>query len=394
MALLFISSFVPDRPEFWNPAFGRSGNNVSIGLADAFPKGTVLVSCRPTPSYPSGKLYFPEADVELTEDKTIHFVRTLNIKFVKNLVWGIECQRYISKWAKDYVGEENSVLVYNVDCPPISQLYSVCKKTNTKLFCMMYDMGMPPKRFGLGYFTRLGYAFFEKIAKKYFPLIDGRIVINEKMVDEYAPGMDYILIDGGINNQVISNLFPLKEREAEDYVFVCAGKLWDQNGTKLILDAFKLHPELKASVVFAGKGLDVPLIEDACKNDPRIKYVGMLTTEELFKLYETSDVLLNLRIEEEVDFHFPGKVQEYLVTGKHIISTPIAHAERDYGEYMTFLHDITPNGLADLMNQVMSRGKEQLYETGIKARDFMLKNRTWAARVSEIMDYINSKSAK
>ena len=392
MALLFISSFVPDRPEYWNPAFGRSGNNVSLGLADAFPDGTALVSCRPTPSYPNGKLFFPAEDVKLEGGKSIHFVKTLNLKFVKNLIWGFECQRYISQWAKDHQGEDNSILVYNVDCPPISQLYRVCKKTHTKLFCMMYDMGMPPKRFGLGFFTRLGYAFFEKIAKKYFPLIEGRIIINEKMIDEYAPNKDYILVDGGINNQVINNLFPLRVNQEESFVFVCAGKLWDQNGTKLILEAFKKHPELKATIVFAGKGLDVPLIEDACKRDSRIKYVGMLTTEELFKLYETSDVLLNLRIEEEVDFHFPGKVQEYLVTGKHIISTPIAHAERDYGEYMTFLHDITPDGLAELMGQVMKRGKFDLYETGVKAREFMLKNRTWTARAAEIMDYINSKT--
>ena len=115
----------------------------------------------------------------------------------------------------------------------------------------------------------------------------------------------------------------------------------------------------------------------------------MLNMDNLFKLYESADVLLNLRMEEEVDFHFPGKLLEYLATGRFVISTPVAHAERDYSEYMAVLHDRTPEGLIRMMETVQQRGKKRLYETGVKARQFMLENRTWDKQTQRILKYMN-----
>ena len=43
MNLLFISNIVPDREEYWNEAFTRAGNNVFLGMSDAFPKNTFKV---------------------------------------------------------------------------------------------------------------------------------------------------------------------------------------------------------------------------------------------------------------------------------------------------------------------------------------------------------------
>lgn len=144
-------------------------------------------------------------------------------------------------------------------------------------------------------------------------------------------------------------------------------------------------------VIFCGKGIDVPKIEEAAKADSRIEYFGMLTQDELFKVYEDADVLLNLRIEEEEDFHFPGKLLECLSMGKLVVSTPIAHAKRDYGRYMKVLHDVTPAGLASLMREIVSTPKSDLYEPGMEARKFMLENRIWEKRTQEIMENINRK---
>lgn len=393
MSLLFISSIVPDEERFRTPAFTRSGNNVLTGIAKSIPADTKLtvLSCIPIPSYPVGKLYVSAEIVNLTESIEIHMLPVFNLKIIKNIIWAYYCKKFIRRWAKENEGEPLDVLVYNIYTPSLSSLYRVCKGVGAKLHCILYDLGVPPKRLGLPLLTMMAYKKGEKIAKKYVPLIDGRIVINESIVSHYAPGKDYILVDGGINEQVINNLFPLRESKDECYTLVLAGMLWDQNGTKLVLDMMAAHLDMNVKVYLAGKGIDVPLIEEAAKKDSRIVYTGMLTMEELFKLYEKADILLNLRIEEEVDFHFPSKLLEYMVTGKHVISTPIAHAERDYGEFLSVLHSATPDELAHLIENIMSKGKKTLYEKGLQARKFMLEKRTWEARTKEIMEYINNK---
>jgi glycosyltransferase involved in cell wall biosynthesis len=233
----------------------------------------------------------------------------------------------------------------------------------------------------------------EKEAYKYIPLIDGRVVINENIIQHYAPDRDYVLVDGGICQLVVSHLFPLVESPSGPLHLVCAGMLWDQNGTKLILEALSMCPDLEVVVHFAGRGIDVPLIKDAASKDPRIQYEGMLTMDELFALYEKSDILLNLRLEEEVDFHFPSKLLECMATGKHVISTPIAHAERDYGKYITILHDMSPEGLVKKIKELSEIGRTELVKMGKETRRFMLEHRQWAERTKEILNYLNRKQS-
>lgn len=393
MALLFISNIVPDRAPYNAAGFTRSGNNVLLGIANSLPteEPATLISCRPIASFPNGPLWIKSEIVSLDDNKQVLILPTLNIKIFKNILWGFCIKRYISKWAKEHAGEVRNVLIYNIYTPPVSSVYKACKKYGCKLYGILYDLGVPPKNLKLSKLTMLGYRYMERMAMKYIRLLSGRIVINESIVEHYAPSEDYLLIDGGVNNNVIANLFPLEESKTNDYVLVLAGMLWSQNGTGLLLKTLEQYPDLPVTVYFAGDGIDVPIIKKAAEQDSRIHYAGMLKPAALFELYQKADILLNLRLEEEVDFHFPSKLLEYLSTGKHVVSTSVAHAERDYGDYMTILHDRTPDVLAETLINVMKQGKKQLYEQGVRAREFMLKSRTWQARTDEILKYMKSK---
>lgn len=391
MSLLFISSLVPDRQEFHNAAFTRSGNNVLQGIADAlWKKGySEMISFRPTPSFPRGKIWFGSEVVVFDSGLQVFIVPTLNVKILKNLFEGVYTFFYVLRWAFKHRGEDNKILVYNIYDPPISFLYRACRWSKTKLYTILYDLGVPPKRLGLSKMTMLAYKLSELAAKKYIPRMDGRIVINESIVRHYSPDKDFLLIDGGINDSVLNTLFPLRMSCSDIYTFVCAGMLWDQNGTKLILEAMKVNKNPKIKVLFAGRGIDVPIIEEASRHDSRIEYLGMLTMEKLFKVYEQADVLMNLRIEEEMDFHFPSKLLEILASGKCVISTPIAHAKRDYGKYIEILEPISAEALSNLINRITLVSKSDLCERGKEQRQFMIQHRNWNVRTAEILKYMN-----
>lgn len=392
MAVLFISPLCPDRPEYHTKALNRSGNNVLLGIADHFYKvlgNNIEFVCTPcVPSYPNGKLWIKSNSDILDNGAKIQFLPTLNFKIIKSKLWAIQSKKYIKEWAKRHINEERKVLIYNTYHPAVEDIYKACKDTDSELYAILYDLGMPPKRLGLSKLTMLGYKMAEKQAFKYIPMLDGRIVINENIAKDYAPGRNFLLVDGGINQYVAKMLFPLKVSTNQGLVCVSAGMLWDQNGTRLILETLKQNPDLGITVQFAGKGIDVPVIEKAARTDNRIQYLGMLTLDKLFKVYEQADVLFNLRLEEEVDYHFPSKLLECLATGKHVISTPVAHAERDYGLYASILKDRTAAGLAKLLRDIAAREKSDLYRSGLKAREFMLQNRNWNVQSERILDYM------
>ncbi len=396
MAVLFISSLTPDRKEYWTNAFARSGFNaikgVGLSMADLIGKDNIeFVSMPSYQSFPNGPLWLSGKHDILENGSKVSILPTLNLKVIKTIHWSLQYAKYIRKWAKKHKGEDCKVFIYNTYHPSIDYIYNACKKAGVKLYCMLYDLGVPPKRLGLSRLSMYGYERAEKTAEKYIPQLDGRIVINERIVDHYAPGKDYILIDGGITEQLVDKLFPLKETSSAEYTFVLAGMLWDQNGTRLILDALEQRPKLNVRVKICGKGIDVPLIQEAAKSDARIEYLGMLTQEELFKVYENADVLLNLRIEEEEDFHFPGKFLECLAMGKLVLTTPIAHVERDYGNFVKILHNITGEGLACVMEEITRTPKSELLGKGKAARAFMLENRTWSQRTKDIVKYMELK---
>ena len=169
MAILFISNVVPDHKEYHNPALNRSGNNVVMGICDALPSESnyTLLSCRPVPSFPRGKMFFKGETVKLDSGRDVYIVPTLNIKLLKNLYWGLWFYFYVRKWAKKNSKEKRDILVYNIYTPPISWLYRAAKKTKSKLTAILYDLGVPPKRLGLSKLTMFGYKMMEKEAKKY-----------------------------------------------------------------------------------------------------------------------------------------------------------------------------------------------------------------------------------
>ena len=392
MSILFISSLVPDNPNYWSSAFTRSGQNVVRGIACSLREHVAnveLVSCKPLPSFPKGPLFIKSGSDVLDDGQNIHFLPTINLLFLKNIVWGVSALLYILKWSRKHPNKSRTVLVYNIYVPLISSLYRACKLTKSKLYAILYDLGVPPATLNLSVIKMFGYKQYEKLAHKFIPKLDGRIVINENIVKEYAPSCDYILIDGGVNDIFIKTLFPLRISDNNTVTYVLAGMLWEQNGTRILLEAIKLKPYLNLKVIFAGQGNDVPLIIETSKNDPRVEYVGMLSIDELMKYYEQADILLNLRVEEDNDMHFPSKLLEYMSVGKWVISTPVAHAPRDYGNYLDILYDYTPEGLAQKMEELSCLSKKQMYDFGMQARNYILRYRTWDTRTKEIIQYIN-----
>lgn len=388
--LFFISSLVPDKEAYRTTAFSRSGNNVLEGIAESIPESIdlELVGLRPIAPFPQGKLWLNSSKETLFSNRCLSLWPVFNLKIVKDIFWGLLCFNKIRKWRAQVKGETAHLLMYNIYSPFFPFIYWACRLNKIQIYVILYDLGVPPKRLHLGGATMTAYKLYEYIAKHYIPKIDGRIIINEKIIDYYAPGKDYLLIDGGVNNAVVNRLFPLKLSSTNDYVFVCAGMLWDQNGTRLILDAMKLIKAHNIRILFAGRGNDVPLIEQASKNDARIIYLGMLSMDQLFGVYENADVLLNLRIEEKRDFHFPSKLLEYMATGKTVVSTPIAHAERDYGDYIEILRDVTGKGLASLILKISKTPKDLLLEKGRCTRNFIVSKRTWSYRTAEILKYM------
>jgi glycosyltransferase involved in cell wall biosynthesis len=224
------------------------------------------------------------------------------------------------------------------------------------------------------------------------PRLDGRVVITERIAEDFAPAKHFLHVDGALGAEVLGRLPPLEDGEEvpKEFTLFFAGRLWEANGVRVILRAFSLLGDPGLRLFIAGQGPLKDLVVEAAARDPRIRYLGFLGMDEVMKLYGEVDVLLNIRLTSRVQtpYLFPSKLLEYYATGKIVITTPVAHAEREYGHFGFVLREETPEALARLIESVRAQPPRKRLEMGRAARRYMLAEKTWARQGERIARYL------
>lgn len=397
ISVLFFGTLVPETSDYINSAFNRSGNSVQEGISQELCKKEVnleFVSLAPISSYPnSNKLYFRLKNINYNQQFKLILSPFINLMLIKSICFLIYSIYYSIKWSLKNRNQQKFILVYNVYTPPIFIVYIIGKITNSKTIAILYDLGIPPKSLNLDLKRRLIYKCVEFFAKIYIPKIDGRIVINLDIQFDYAKEKDCILIDGGINQQTEIKLSNVKHSNNKKCIFLLAGSLWEANGTKYIIQAIKKIKGNNFEVWFAGKGVDEEFIINSSKEDKRIKYIGFLTFDELIRVYNKIDVLLNLRLINDCEgkYLFPSKIIEYLATGKYVISTNISHIKEVYGQYCYVLNQNDEASLIKAIEDVVCIDKNELLNIGENARKFIISTHTWEKQTEKIIEYFFKK---
>jgi len=396
ISIAFLGTLVPDTIEFQNIALTPAGNMVQDGFVTGFYNHGVkltLFSQRPIASYPKSKTVFcAKKTIEYRKSLKLIVVPFINILFLKTITGVIFDFFALIKWAIKNSNNKRCIIVYNPYTPPLPFVYWMGKLTGSKSIAILYDLGMPPKQLHLSSLKKTIYRFVEFFAKKYIPKLDGRIVINENIALDYAPGNHFLLVDGGISSNILERLFDLTEKKnREKTIFLLAGSLWGANGTQIIIETLNSNKNPKIEMWFAGDGSDVSIIKDAAAKDSRIKYKGKLSLDQLFDLYREADVLMNIRVtsEGEGDYLFPSKILEYLTVGKYTITTKVAHIEKEYGHLCKVLNSNNSEELSYTMEELIQLSDEELVRRGKLARKYMLDNHTWEQQSIKIQEYIN-----
>ena len=397
ISIAFLGTLVPDTKEFQNKALTRAGNMVQDGIVSGLQEqGAKLTvfSHRPIASFPGDKtLFCRKKKIKYSGSINLVLIPFINILLIKTITGALFDFVALLKWAIKNKNTERIILVYNTYTPPINFVYWMGKITRSKTAAILYDLGMPPKELKLNALKKTIYRFVEFFAKRYIPRLDGRIVINENIARDYAPGKHFLLVDGGISSNITERLFDLTEKNnREKTIFLLAGSLWGANGTQLIIETLKRNKNPKIEMWFAGDGQDVSLINESTSNDQRIKYKGRLNLDQLFELYKQSDVLMNIRVtsNDEGTYLFPSKILEYLTVGKFTISTKVAHIEKEYGHLCKIIQRNDINELSAVMDELTEMSDHEITSKGKIAQNFMLANRTWMKQSSRIFNYVSN----
>ena len=96
------------------------------------------------------------------------------------------------------------------------------------------------------------------------------------------------------------------------------------------------------------------------------------------------------RLTKAVDtrYFFPSKLMELLVSGTPVLSTCTGHVEAEYGHVLYLLREETPEALAVRIREIRAIDPAERQRLGLRARDFMLREKTWDRQGERLARYI------
>jgi len=393
----FVGIVAPDRPEYWNPVFSRAGNsaqlNILKGLAAAGVDLSLVLSFLPTPSFPraGGRLFVRGRRVALFDGCVARFLPFLNVRPLKQLSWGLAALACLIRWSIRERATRRVVLCYNLSYPPGVFIYLAARLTGAAVVPILFDVGWPIGSDLDSFSQRIIYS----MTKWLIPRVEGRVVITESIARDLAPGKHFLHVDGGIDPREVYLPPPRVTSERRELVLGYAGSLWPINGIDIMLEAMRGIEDPGVRLRIAGGGMLAERVSREAAADSRIEYAGPLDPEQIRTFIADCDVLLNIRRFStlQTPYNFPSKLFEYFAAGKPVISTPIAHLEREYGDYCFLLRQDSAPALIDVVRAVRKMDRYEVEAKGRSALTHVRMEKTWAQQGARMAAYLNGEVA-
>lgn len=150
---------------------------------------------------------------------------------------------------------------------------------------------------------------------------DGYIFLTEKMNERLnKKNKPYVVVEGMVD-QAVLEIPNTVENKYPEAVCMMAGLLEDIFGVSALLKAFMKTDKANARLLFYGKGSAVSEINACAEKDPRIKYCGELTNQQIVAEEKKATLLINPRPAEGewTAYSFPSKIWSIWHPERHLL---------------------------------------------------------------------------
>jgi glycosyltransferase involved in cell wall biosynthesis len=388
----YVGSVVPDHPPYNAPPFSRSANlfqtELIRGVVNLGLKPSLVLSFRTVPSFPKKpQMRVVGESIEEGDLPTIRLLGFINLTPFKQVMLGLSAFFFLTVWSLRRLGKPRLILVYNLTAPPGLFLWLAARLTGARICGLLCDIEVP----GVTVPDSIIFRWDLRMHRFLIPRLDGRVVVAEATQQDFAPGQPFLLMEGGVSEDLIGRTLPepARARLDEPFRMVAVGKLDETNGFDLMLEAMRHLSGEAVSLDIAGAGPLAKLVEEEARRDPRIRMHGFLDLAGVLALYRDADLILVIRKTQarNTRYFFPSKLMEALLSAVPVLATNTGHLRKVYGEYLFVLENETAEGLAQRILSIKLQSVEQRHHLGTEARAFMIREKHWRAQCHKIRDY-------
>lgn len=238
------------------------------------------------------------------------------------------------------------------------------------------------------------YLFFKKldfrIIDNSIDKIDSFVLLSKYMRDPLnVKDRPWTLVEGiyNLNDDIKTNEYKDGLRR-----ILYSGSLHERNGIMNLVHTFMKIDNVNYRLVICGEGDSREKIENAALKDERIIFKGLVNREKVLELQKKCDLLVNPRTSdgEYTKYSFPSKTMEYLASGTPTLLYKLPGILEEYYDYCYSISKDGSESLYQKIIEVLNKPNDELKLFGLKAREFILKNKNPEKQCEKISKMINN----
>lgn len=322
------------------------------------------------------KLFICEKD-EVEDGVKYHYYRTVNLSLFRQAMILLGAKKAVKKHKKT----ADFVICDCLNRANATGMASVANKNKIPVIMIVTDLP--------------DYQFDQATAEKYNELLskaDGYIFLTEQMNERVnKSGKPYIVLEGHSDcalNEIASG--ERYEEKTGKKVIVYAGSIKKLYGIQTLVEGFLKANIKDAELQIFGDGDYREELEEICKTNPTVKYMGVRPNGEVVAVEQRSALLVNPRpsAPEYTKYSFPSKNMEYMASGTPILTTKLPGMPKEYYPYIYAIENESVDGVADALKSVFADDYAKRTEKGKLAREFVLNEKSNRVQAQKIIKFL------
>ena len=224
----------------------------------------------------------------------------------------------------------------------------------------------------------------------------GYVLLTEAMNQLVNPnGKPYVVLEGHAD-AAMEQVHPALEHKSAQRICLYAGSTNRIYGIERLLEGFLLANLPDTQLHIYGSGDFDRELTQIAQRHPNVFFGGLLLPSQAVEKEMEATLLVNPRSSQEkfVRYSFPSKTMEYMSTGTPVLMAKLPCLPPEYLPHLYLFKDETPEGIAQALRQTLALDDETLFQKGMQAREFVLKQRNNVIQAKKVLDMLEGEKKK
>lgn len=349
-----------------------------------------IITIRPVATFPTDKkAFYPSVTEKIfgkTEAEQVGFV---NFPIVKQISQIRSVEKAIENALKQNDNGNTILLTFNMFPQVGIPAMRASRKYGVKMVSLLADLPIDDAA-TRSVFSKFLRGRFDESTRKSIGMLDHVIVLNRHAAERYAPCADYIVIDGGVDEDIISEFHPsfiAEKKKIRNIVY--GGALTLYSGVITLARSMKYIPDEDVFLDIYGAGDGEKELKQIAQLDKRIRIYGKVDNATMIQKQQEAYLLVNPRpIDDPIsEVTFPSKIFEYMLSGTPVLSTRLNGFSDEYNGKILFFEGQSEQAMASSIVNVMHMSCEQLNDYARRAYEYISREKGWGKQTERIYEY-------